>query len=147
MGNQVFRALMRFLTKWPIQDSQPGIFAVNADYLAVCDVPGDYAQQILLGAYLKHMRFAQVPVNFEQRTAGKSFVSLSYPFKVLPQIVLVTVMTKPMKIFGMLGTLFLLFATTVFLVQFAQWAFFREGGNECNPRARHRPFRTAGAPS
>ena len=124
VGNLLFRALMRWLTKWPIQDSQPGIFAVNADYLAVYDVPGDYnyTQQILLDAYLKSMRFAQVQVNFDQRRAGKSFISLLYPFKVLPQIVLVITMSKPMKIFGTVGGLFLLFATTMFTVQVAQWA-------------------------
>ena len=124
VGNLLFRALMRWLTKWPIQDSQPGIFAVNADYLAVYDVPGDYnyTQQILLDAYLKSMRFAQVQVNFDQRRAGKSFISLLYPFKVLPQIVLVITMSKPMKIFGTVGGLFLLFSTTMFTVQVAQWA-------------------------
>jgi glycosyltransferase involved in cell wall biosynthesis len=122
-GNLAFRGLMRWLTKWPIQDSQPGIFAVCGGYLEVYDVPGDYnyTQQILLDAYLKGMRFAHVSVNFEQRRAGKSFVSLVYPFKVLPQIVIVMAMTKPMKIFGTCGVFFLLLAAVVFAIQFGQW--------------------------
>ena len=122
-GNVAFRGLMRWLTKWPIQDSQPGIFAVSGDYLEVYDIPGDYnyTQQILLDAYLKGMRFAQVSVDFEPRRAGKSFISLLYPFKVLPQIILVIAMTKPMKIFGACGVLFLLLGITVFAVQFGQW--------------------------
>jgi glycosyltransferase involved in cell wall biosynthesis len=123
VGNIAFRGLMRWLTKWPIQDSQPGIFAVSGAYLEIYDIPGDYnyTQQILLDAYLKGMRFAHVSVNFDQRRAGKSFVSLLYPFKVLPQIILVIAMTKPMKIFGTCGVLFLLLGTTVFVVQLGQW--------------------------
>jgi hypothetical protein len=123
VGNIAFRGLMRWLTKWPIQDSQPGIFAVSGAYLEIYDIPGDYnyTQQILLDAYLKGMRFAHVSVDFDQRRAGKSFVSLLYPFKVLPQIVLVIAMTKPMKIFGTCGVLFLLLGTAVFVVQLGQW--------------------------
>jgi glycosyltransferase involved in cell wall biosynthesis len=124
-GNIAFRGLMRWLTKWPIQDSQPGIFAVSSAYLEVYDIPGDYnyTQQILLDAYLKGMRFTQVSVDFEPRRAGKSFISLLYPFKVLPQIILVIAMSKPMKIFGSCGVLFLLLGITVFAVQFGQWLF------------------------
>jgi glycosyltransferase involved in cell wall biosynthesis len=123
LGNRAFRVFMRWLTKWPIEDSQPGIFAVNRDYLQVYDIPGDYnyTQQILIDAYLKGMRFSQVSVEFEPRRAGKSFVSLIYPFKVLPQIVLVIAMTKPMKIFGTCGMLFLLFGTALFAFQLGQW--------------------------
>jgi hypothetical protein len=123
LGNKVFRGLMRWLTKWPIQDSQPGIFAVSGEYLDIYDIPGDYnyTQQILLDAYLKGMRFAHVSVSFEPRRAGQSFVSLLYPFKVLPQIVLVIAMTKPMKIFGACGILFLLFGALLFAFQLGQW--------------------------
>lgn len=123
LGNKIFRGLMRWLTKWPIKDSQPGIFAVSGEYLDIYDIPGDYnyTQQILLDAYLKGMRFAHVSVSFEPRRAGQSFVSLLYPFKVLPQIVLLIAMTKPMKIFGTCGAFFLLLATAVFGVQFGQW--------------------------
>jgi len=124
-GNIVFRTLMRWLTKWPIEDSQPGIFAAGRDYLSVYDVPGDYnyTQQILVDAYLKGMRFAQVPVRFDRRLSGQSFVSLRYPFKVLPQLVLVVAMSKPMKIFGTGGLLFLLLGFGVFTVECLQWLF------------------------
>jgi glycosyltransferase involved in cell wall biosynthesis len=125
VGNSAFRALMRWLTKWPIKDSQPGIFAVSNVYLSVHDVPGNYnyTQQILLDAYLKGMRFAQVPVEFNQRRAGRSFVSLSYPFRVLPQILLVLAMSKPMKIFGTCGFTFLFFGTSVFVFELCRWLF------------------------
>jgi glycosyltransferase involved in cell wall biosynthesis len=122
-GNFTFRELMRRLTHWPIQDSQPGIFACNKDYLTVFELPGDYnyTQQILLDAFLKGMRFAQVPVSFDQRRAGASFVSFRYPYQVLRQIILVMAMTKPMKIFGTAGAAFLTLAVVVFLYQFTTW--------------------------
>jgi glycosyltransferase involved in cell wall biosynthesis len=123
LGNLAFRGLMRWLTKWPIRDSQPGIFAVSGDYLEIFEIPGDYnyTQQILLDAYLKGMRFVHVSVDFNPRLAGQSFISLRYPFKVLPQIILVIAMAKPMKIFGICGVLFLLLGGTVFTIQIGQW--------------------------
>lgn len=123
IGNIVFTKLMSVLTKWPLKDSQPGIFAINRDYLAVLNLPGDYnyTQQILLDAYHQGMRFAHVPVSFRKRTAGASFVSLRYPFKVLPQLVLVIVSIKPMKIFLPIGFFFLFFAGIVFSVELTLW--------------------------
>lgn len=123
-GNATFRELMRRLTRWPIQDSQPGIFACNKDYLSVFEMPGDYnyTQQILLDAFLKGMRFTQVPVSFHKRSTGASFVSFRYPYQVLRQIIMVMAMTRPMKIFGTAGVAFLLLAAVVFLYQVTAWA-------------------------
>jgi hypothetical protein len=42
---------------------------------------------------------------------------------VLPQIVLVIAMSKPMKIFGTLGLAFLLFGAGVFAFEFCRWLF------------------------
>lgn len=108
MGNRVFTKLMRWMTHWPVVDSQPGIFAVSRDYLEVFYIPGDYnySQQILLDAYHRGMRFAQVPVAFNRRTSGSSFVSYKYPFKVLPQILQVLVGVKPLKVFGPIALFF-----------------------------------------
>lgn len=122
-GNWLFTRLMRALTGWPVQDSQPGIFAVNQDYLAQADVPSDYnyTQMVLLDAYLKNMRFTQVDVHFRKRVSGQSFVSLRYPFKVIPQILLLVASAKPMSIFAPIGLTFLLVGGTVFGVQFVMW--------------------------
>jgi len=122
-GNRTFTKLMRVLTKWPLRDSQPGIFAVNRDYLDVFNLPGDYnyTQQILLDAYHQGMRFAHIPVSFRKRVTGASFVSMRYPFKVLPQLILVIISIRPMKIFLPLGFLFLLFAGTLFSVELTLW--------------------------
>jgi glycosyltransferase involved in cell wall biosynthesis len=125
IGNIVFSRLMRWLTGWPLQDSQPGIFAINRAYIDVSFIPGDYnyTQQVLLDAYHKHMRFAHVPVSFHARKTGASFVSLKYPLKVLPQIAFVVVSVKPMKAFVPVGMFFIGLATVVFCVQFLEWLF------------------------
>jgi len=119
VGNKVFTGLMRFLTGWPLKDSQPGIFAINRDYLSVFSLPGDYnyTQQILLDSYHKGMRFAHVDVSFRKRVTGKSFISLKYPFKVGFQILMVLVIVEPMKIFGTIGLLFLASGLVVFIVE------------------------------
>jgi len=124
LGNKVFTRLMRWMTKWPVVDSQPGIFAVSRDYLEVSYIPGDYnyTQQILLDAFHKGMRFAQVPISFNMRMTGRSFVSVQYPFKVLPQIIQVLVGVKPLKIFGPIALFFLGVGTLVAIFNLCGWA-------------------------
>ena len=123
IGNRVFSRLMRFLTGWPVRDSQPGILAVSRAYLTVFRLPGDYnyTQQILIDAYAKGMRFAQVSVAFRKRTTGKSFVTLRYPFRVLPQIFWVIVGVRPMKIFVPIGSFFFGLGSVVFLWELSEY--------------------------
>ena len=123
VGNMAFTGLMAWLTGWPLRDSQPGIFAVQRTYLERFYLPGDYnyTQQILLDAYHLGLRFQHVPVAFRQRTSGASFVSLRYPFKVLPQLFMVLVGIRPMRVFGPIGALFLAIAACLFCVEFAEW--------------------------
>ena len=63
---------MRWLTDWPLKDSQPGIFAVNKTFLKNFYLPGDYnyTQQILLDAYHRNLRFSHVFVSFNKRKEG-----------------------------------------------------------------------------
>ena len=124
-GNFCFTRLMRWLTGWPLRDSQPGILALSRVYLEQLFLPGDYnyTQQILLDAYHKGMRFEHVPVSFDRRTTGHSFITLRYPFKVLAQILLVLVGVKPMKVFAPIGLAFLAVAAAVFLWQVGGWLF------------------------
>lgn len=123
IGNRTFTWLMRSLTHWPLHDSQPGIMAVGKDYLNVFHLPGDYnyTQQILLDAYHKGMRFAHVPVSFRRRTTGRSFISLKYPFKVLPQLLMVLISVKPFKIFGPVGGAFLAVAAVIAVLEMGLW--------------------------
>lgn len=129
VGNRVFTWLMSVLTGWPLKDSQPGIFAVSRDYLEVFHLPGDYnyTQQILLDSYHKGMRFAHVPVTFRKRTTGKSFVSFKYPFKVIPQILMVLISVKPFKIFAPIGFVFLLLGSIIFGTEIILWMLGRIG--------------------
>jgi glycosyltransferase involved in cell wall biosynthesis len=122
-GNKAFTWLMKTLTDWEVTDSQPGIFAVNSEYLSVFRLPGDYnyTQQILLDAYHKGMRFGQVPVEFHARKAGRSFVSLKYPVKVLPQLIMVLIGVAPLKIFGTIGLFFLVLAGVVSVTQISDY--------------------------
>ncbi len=122
-GNAVFCALMRWLTGWPLKDSQPGIIAVSKDYLKVALLPGDYnyAQQVLLDAFHKGMRFAQAPVSFRERTSGRSFVSLAYPFKALGQIFWLLVSLRPLTVFAPIGAAFLALGFGVAAWQIAHW--------------------------
>ncbi len=125
LGNKSFSWLMRTLTGWPVEDSQPGIFAVNAVYLKNFSLPGDYnyTQQLLLDAYHRGMRFAQVPVAFQPRASGTSFVSLRYPFVVGLQILTMLASVRPMQIFAPIGAFFLAVAAVVFVAEFMTWLF------------------------
>ena len=119
IGNKLFTGLMKKLTNWDLKDSQPGIFAINKNYLNVFRIPGDYnyTQQILLDGYHKQMRFSHVDVSFNLRKSGDSFISLKYPFKVFSQLLMVLVGVKPMKVFGITGMIFLLSATIISIFQ------------------------------
>ncbi|MFB6356018.1 MAG: glycosyltransferase family 2 protein [bacterium] len=123
LGNFLFTELMSALTGWPIKDSQPGIFAVSNQYLKHFYIPGDYncTQQILIDAYHQGLRFEQVPVSFRKRAHGDSFISPSYPFRVLTQLIMVIVGVRPLKIFGTLGFLFLGSASIIFCWQITLW--------------------------
>jgi glycosyltransferase involved in cell wall biosynthesis len=122
-GNFVFTRLMSMMTGWKLRDSQPGILAVSRAYLTNFYLPGDYnyTQQILLDAYHKGLRFAQVPVSFRKRTTGRSFVSFKYPFKVLPQLIMVLVGVRPLRVFGPIGLLFFFLGLGISGVEMVQW--------------------------
>lgn len=123
MGNIVFTRLMAWLTGWPVKDSQPGIFAAHRSYLERFYLPGDYnyTQQVLLDAYHKGARFAHVAVAFRERTTGSSFVSLTYPFRVVPQILLMLTTLRPLKIFAPIGLAFMLLAGAIFVIDFTEY--------------------------
>ena len=123
VGNASFRTVMRWLTRWDIQDSQPGIIALSREYLRVFSIAGDYnyTQQILIDAYHKGMRFDQVPVEFKERISGKSFISLRYPFLAAAQIVMAIVMVKPLRVFIPIAITFLGIGSIVFGVELVLW--------------------------
>lgn len=123
LGNRVFTWLMRRLTRWPLRDSQPGIFAASSAYLDGFRLPGDYnyTQQVLLDAYHRGLRFTHVPVTFRERETGLSFVSYRYPFKVAQQILLLLVMLAPLKVFIPIGLLFMAIGATILVVDIVEF--------------------------
>lgn len=123
VGNAVFTRIMRALTRWPLKDAQPGILAVNRAYLERFHLPGDYnyTQQLLLDAYHRGLRFAHVPVSFQPRRAGRSFVGLSYPFRVLGLILMVLVGVRPLVVFLPVALAFLGAALALFGWEAARW--------------------------
>ena len=115
LGNKFFTFLMSKITKYDITDSQPGMFAGNLKFLSNVTIFSDYnyTQQVIYSSYLSGLKFLQVPINFNIREHGKSFVKLSYPFKALMQIFILMLTKNPMKSLGSLA--FLTFAITIFI--------------------------------
>lgn len=114
-GNYFFTTLMKFITKYNISDSQPGLFAGNKLFLSKVTIFSDYnyTQQVLYSSYLEGLRFQQVPIKFNERKHGTSFVKLSYPFKAMFQIFLLMITKNPMKFFGYLSGVFIFLALIV----------------------------------
>ena len=129
LGNLFFSWLMKKMTSWDIQDSQPGIFGINKSCLSCIRIFGsyNYTQQVLLSSKEQGMRFRQVEVSFSKRTSGQSFVTLKYLHRALLQILMLMVCFKPLKYFGRFGLLCLFLGATIFLYQFA---FYLNGSAE-----------------
>lgn len=115
-GNRFFTWLTNRLTAYKISDAQTGLFACNRKYLSIFDVHGNYnvAQQLLVDAHNKHMRYYEVPVDFFARTTGNSFVSLRYPFHVLTNIFRILTFTNPLKVFSIIGISLIAFSFLYF---------------------------------
>ena len=105
LGNKFFTFILKKLTKYEITDSQPGFFAGNKNFLNNFYILTNYnyTQQIIYSSYIAGLRFKQVPISFNERVSGESFVKYSYPFKAILQILLMIVLKKPLAIFGNMG--------------------------------------------
>lgn len=126
LGNKFFSWLMRFLTHWPISDAQTGLIGVSNNYLKVTNLMGDYnpPQQILIDAYIKKMRYIEVPVSFDKRTGGKSFISLKYPVKVFGIILKMFIYLNPIKVFCSFGALLILLGLIIGVYVFTKvWLY------------------------
>lgn len=114
-GNRFFSWLVSFLTGLKVTDGQTGLMAFHKKYLAKFEIISDYneTQQLIIDSWAKHMRVMEVPVVFRKRKTGTSFISLKYPFKVLPTIFRLFTYTNPLKVFIPLGLLFILIGIIV----------------------------------
>ncbi|NTW99529.1 MAG: glycosyltransferase family 2 protein, partial [Geobacteraceae bacterium] len=112
VGNRFFSWLVSKLTGLVVTDGQTGLMAFGRKYLQQFTIIADYneTQQLILDSYRKNMRIIEVPVLFHKRTAGKSFISWRYPFKVLPTILRHYVRIHPLRVFTPAAAVLLLCA-------------------------------------
>jgi len=87
VGNKFFSWFVSRLSGVTISDAQTGYRALNRKALeALLALNGDYTytQESIIIAAKRSIRICEVPVTFNKRTHGRSFISLfKYPFNVL----------------------------------------------------------------
>ena len=89
LGNIVLTRILRFIARQPISDGQSGYRAFSRDAAADAEIVHDfnYAQVLTLDLLAKGYRYAEVPISYGFREAGRSFVRLGrYLRHVLPAI-------------------------------------------------------------
>tara|TARA_E500000081_G_C6100318_1_gene337293 strand:+ start:501 stop:1394 length:894 start_codon:yes stop_codon:yes gene_type:complete len=123
-GNKFFSYLTKKLTGYKITDSQPGFIAMKIELARKLKLLGNYnyTQQVLIEASLMGFRFKQVPITFNKRIHGKSFVSLKYPFKVFWQIFIIYSSLKPLSTFGKIGSLLIISSIIISSFQIYQYS-------------------------
>jgi hypothetical protein len=84
IANAAFSALLSLLCGRWISDGQTGIRAFSPRALDVAEIVHDYnyAQVLTLDLLHKGMRLAEVPVRYQRRRHGRSFVSARYLWRV-----------------------------------------------------------------
>ena len=129
IGNKFFSMLTRWLTGYQIYDSQPGLIAMKISLANKLKLLGNYnyTQQVLIEASILGFKFAQVPITFNKRVHGTSFVNLKYPFKVFWQIFIIYSSLKPLSTFGKFGILLIM---SSIIIGTYQMYLFQIGINE-----------------
>ena len=124
LGNKFFTWLMNLLTDYKISDAQTGLMAFGKNYLKVFKILSDYnpPQQLLIDANSKKMRYYEVPVTFNARKTGKSFISIKYPFKVITAIIWILFHANPLRVFIPISLIF--FVTSIIVTIFNLFSFY-----------------------
>jgi glycosyltransferase involved in cell wall biosynthesis len=89
LGNLALTGLLRFVARAPIGDGQSGFRALSGPAAAAAEIAHDYnyAQVLTLDLLAKGYRYAEVPIGYQFRTSGRSFVRpLRYLRKVAPAV-------------------------------------------------------------
>jgi glycosyltransferase involved in cell wall biosynthesis len=88
LGNHAFTALLTLLARCRISDGQAGMRAFSREAALQAEIIHDYnyAQVLTLDLLRKGFRMEEVSIRYRVREHGASFVSWSYPAKVLPAI-------------------------------------------------------------
>ena len=126
VGNKIFTRLMSILTGWDITDAQTGLMCFGRRYLSIFEMPSSYnpPQQALLDAKFKGMRYLEVPVDFDKRNSGKSFISLRYIPKVISSLMKLFVIQNGYKI---LLTFSLISIFSFFIILLVDYSKFISG--------------------
>ena len=88
LGNYVFTALLVAVTGRFMTDGQTGMRAFSREAADRAEIIHDYnyAQVLTLDLVRKGFRLEEVPIRYQVREHGESFIRWSYPAKVLPAI-------------------------------------------------------------
>ena len=88
IGNHFFTLLLVVLTGRWMTDGQTGMRAFSREAAASAEIVHDYnyAQVLTLNLLRKGFAFEEVPIRYNLREHGTSFISWRYPAKVLPAI-------------------------------------------------------------
>jgi glycosyltransferase involved in cell wall biosynthesis len=89
LGNLALTVLLRFVARAPIGDGQSGFRALSRAAAADAEIVHDYnyAQVLTLDLLAKGYRYLEVPIGYQFRTCGRSFVRpLRYLRKVVPAV-------------------------------------------------------------
>ncbi len=88
LGNYAFTALQVLLTRTLMTDGQTGMRAFSWEAARRAEIIHDYnyAQVLTLDLLRKGFRMEEIPIRYRIREHGESFISWSYPVKVLPAI-------------------------------------------------------------
>lgn len=89
IGNRLFTALQCVLTGRRLRDGQTGFRALGPRALATAEIVHDYnyAQVLTLDLLRKQLRLAEVPITYQVRQTGRSFIRYhEYALRVLPAI-------------------------------------------------------------
>ncbi len=122
-GNILFTKLVRYLTNYEINDSQPGFFCMSNKVAEKLSLPGNYniTQQILIESSIHDFKFGSIDIEFNERIGGKSFINIFYPFKVLAQILFIYFLLKPLQTFGKIGIIFVSIGLFLAAYQISQY--------------------------
>ena len=76
LGNVVLTRCVRWMTRLPVSDGQSGFRAMSREAASVAEVIHDYnyAQVLTLNLLGQGFRYAEVPISYEFRAGGRSFV-------------------------------------------------------------------------
>jgi glycosyltransferase involved in cell wall biosynthesis len=86
LGNRALTGLLRYAARTPIGDGQSGFRALSGPAAAAAEIAHDYnyAQVLTLDLLAKGHRYLEVPIGYQFRTSGRSFVR---PLRYLRQVV------------------------------------------------------------